>query len=261
VCFAGLAAILGRSLASPWLAQRLSTGMLIKTVLYAPVDSAGGMWDILDKRALTADQVRWVGEDLLRRRRATGLLDYRSAEWLHKRIGDGTLPADLTQRYIDEALDFWLEVPSSVVVGEAFDATLRTLYRGPGLAMPLGRITYVVDGLTVELPGRPAGDQASDFEKRFRTGPLLIGPQGQSEVVQDPLEARRAVTAADVRTSGQFAGRARVRAVVWVLVGATPYEPVTWVGQDAQRAPRTAASVNRAVRREIEREVEITPAR
>ena len=53
--------------------QRLSTAMLIKTVLYAPVDTAGGTWDILEKRSLSPDQVRWVAEDLLRRRRSAGV--------------------------------------------------------------------------------------------------------------------------------------------------------------------------------------------
>lgn len=259
VCLAGLAAVAGRELAARWLAEQMSTGMLIRHVLYAPSDSAVTAWDILGRRTLTPGQTRWLAEDLLRRRLERGVLDVRCVEWLHDRIADASLDPELTARYYQESADFWLDLDPSAPVGRSFEASLRAVYRGPAVNTPDGQITFAVEGISIELPGPPADDARTEFERKFKTGPLVLALQSVGPRVTDPLEARRAARLAVASASGQFVGKATVRAVVWVLVGPTAGEDLSWRGAGGRTSPQTLSPQHRAFRRELVREIEITP--
>lgn len=259
VCLAGLAAIAGRELAARWLAEQMSTGMLIRHVLYAPPDSAVTAWDILGRRSLTPGQTRWLAEDLLRRRLERGALDVRCVEWFHDRIADASLDVELASRYYNESADFWLDLEAAVPAGRSFEATLRGVYRGPAVSTPEGPITFAVEGISIELPGPPADDSRTAFERAFRTGPLVLTAQSVGPRVTDPLEARRSARLGSASASGQFVGKATVRAVVWVLVGPGAGEELSWRGAGGQVTPQTLSPQHRAFRRELVREIEITP--
>lgn len=259
VCIAGLLAVAGRELAARWLAEQMSTGMLIRHVLYAPSDVAVTSWDILGRRKLSRGQTRWLAEDLLRRRLERGALDVRCVEWFHDRLSDASLDADLAARYFNEAADFWLDANAAAPAGRSFEVSVRGVYRGPAIDTPEGRITFAIEGISIELPGPPAEDARTEFERKFRTGPLQLPPQGVGARTVDPLESRRSVKLATASASGQFVGKATIRAVVWVLVGPVAAEDLSWRSAGGHTAPQTMSPQNRAYRRELVREIEIVP--
>lgn len=257
---AGLLATGGRELAGRWLAEQMGSAMLIRHVLYAPSETTGVTWQILSRRALTRPQAQWLAEDLLRRRAQRGSLDLRAVEWLHARIADGTLDQSIATRYFEETADFWIEAPAETPVGRTFEVSLRGVYRGPAIDSPDGPITVMTEGVTIELPAPPKDDQRSEFEKTYLSGPTTLAPQGASGFLINPTDQRRMGKIAAASASSQFLGVAKIRAVVWILVGPEAGESAEIKG-GAGTPPATLSPQRRAYRREIEREIEIAAPR
>ena len=261
VCVLGIGMVAIRELAARWFAERLSSAMLIRHVLYAPEGSAGTSWEVLARRSLTTGQTRWLADDLLQRRNRRGSLDLAATQWLHTKIADPAFDQQLVSRFYDDAADFWLVVPEQVPVQQAFDVTLRGVFRGSAAPTPDGRMSFAVEGITIELPAPPAEDLRTDFEKQFMTGPKVMPPQGTSPRTLDPLDSRRNASLAVATGAAPFVGKATVRAVVWILTGPEVGEELRWRPSTAITGggPQSLSTQRRAIRREIVREIDIVP--
>ncbi|MEK6704135.1 MAG: hypothetical protein AABZ53_17910 [Planctomycetota bacterium] len=254
LCAAALSVFLLRDTVSRWFATQLPTPLLVSHVLNAPPDSAAQSWGALDQRILTSGQLRWIAEGLLERRTRASVLDRRSTNWLHKRMDDGSLDGDLVTRYYEELADFTLDVPPSALAGQTFSAVLKGRYVGSAGDTPLGQLTFVVEGVRVELPGPPADDKRTDFEKQFLTTMASAVPVGQQNKTMDPLRVHVNPTLASGDFSSEFPGVATVHAVVWVLAGPPDGEPVRW---GADGVPTTLSLQRKVIRREVTATVQI----
>lgn len=254
LCGAALSVFLLRDTVSRWFAAQLPTPLLVSHVLNAPADSAVESWSALDQRVLTSGQLRLIAEGLFERRNRASVLDRRSTEWLHKRMADGSLDGDLVTRYYDELADFTLEVPPKALTGESFAAVLKGRYVGSVGDTPLGNLIFVVEGVHVDLPGPPADDKRTDFEKKFQATTAAATPTGQQNVTIDPLRVHVNPTLASADFAAEFPGVATVHAVVWVLVGPADGEPVRW---GADGAPSTLSAQRKVMRREVTATVQI----
>jgi hypothetical protein len=262
VCVLGIGMVAIRELAARWFAERLSSAMLIRHVLYAPEGSAGTSWEVLARRSLTTVQTRWLADDLLQRRNRRGSLDLAATQWLHAKVADPLFDRELVSRFYDDSADFWLVVPEQVPVQQAFDVSLRAVFRGGAAPTPDGRMSFAVEGITIELPAPPAKDLRTDFEKQFMTGPKVMPPQGTSARTLDPLDSRRNANLAVATGAGAFVGKATVRAIVWILTGPEVGEDLRWGASSGTsgRTPISLSTQRRAIRREIVREIDIVPA-
>ncbi len=262
VCVLGIGMVAIRELAARWFAERLSSAMLIRHVLYAPEGSAGTSWEVLARRSLTSGQTRWLADDLLQRRTRRGSLDLAATQWLHTKVADPTFDKELVSRFYDESADFWLVLPEQAAVKQAFEVSIRAVYRGSAAPTPDGRISFAVEGITIELPAPPSEDLRTDFEKQFLTGPKVMPAQGTSLRTLDPLDTRRNENLGAATGMGAFVGKATVRAVVWVLTGPEIGEELRWSPSTGVSGggPQTLSGQRRTLRREIVREIEIVPA-
>jgi hypothetical protein len=254
VILAGLATLSMRGFAARWLTERMSTSMLIRNVLFAPADDARLSWEVLARRSLTSSQSRWLAEDLLRRRMTRGVLDVRSAAWLDQRVASPSFDRELTSRYFEEAADVWIDAPDQVNAGDMFEATLKAVYRGPSGPTPEGPLTLAVEGITIELPGISGEDARTAFEKSAFSAPTIVPPQGVSVRTMDAREARRFSALSAANASPRFVGKAKVKAVVWILAGPEIGEDLQW---RSGQPPLTLSGQKRAIRREIIREVDV----
>ena len=262
VCVLGIGMVTIRELAARWFAERLSSAMLIRHVLYAPEGSAGMSWEVLARRSLTTGQTKWLADDLLQRRSRRGSLDLPATQWLHTKVADPTFDKELASRFYDEVADFWLVLPEQATVQQAFDVTLRATFRGSAALTPAGRVSFAVEGIAIELPAPPPEDLRTDFEKTFMTGPKVLPPQGTSPRTLDPLDTRRNTSLAVATGAGPFVGKATVRAVVWMLTGPEVGEELKWSPSNGSGGgPQSLSTQRRAIRREIVREIDIVPAR
>jgi hypothetical protein len=254
VVLAGLGTFAMRGFAARWLTERMSTPMLIRNVLFAPPEDARLSWEVLSRRSLNATQTRWLAEDLLKRRMQRGLLDARSAAWLDQRVASPAFDRELASRYFEEAADVWIEAPDQVLAGDMFEATLKAVYRGPSGATPDGPLTLAVEGITIELPGISGEDARTAFEKSVFGTPTVVPAQGVSVRTMDAREARRFAALSAANASPRFVGKAKVKAVVWILAVPEIGEDLQW---RAGQAPITLSGQKRAIRREITREVDV----
>lgn len=258
VILAGLGTVAMRGLATRWITERMSTSMLIRNVLFAPPDDARTSWEVLARRSLTSTQTRWLAEDLLKRRMQRGVLDVRAAAWLDQRVASPSFDRELSSRYFEEVADVWIDAPEQVMAGEMFEATLKAVYRGPSGPTPEGPITLAVEGITIELPALSGEDARTAFERSVFGAPSVLTPQGVSVRAMDAREARRFSALSSANASPRFTGKAKIKAVVWILAGPEIGEDLQW---RSGQPPQTLSAQKRALRREITREVDVVPAR
>lgn len=274
VCVLGVGMVTIREVAARWFAERLSSAMLIRHVLYAPEGTAGLSWEVLARRSLTSGQTKWLADDLLQRRNRRGSLDLAATQWLHTKVASPTFDKELTSRFYEDAADFWLVLPEQAAVQQAFEVTLRAVFRGGAAPTPDGRISFAVEGITIELPAPPPEDLRTDFEKTFMTGPKVLPPQGTSARTHDPLDSRRNANLATATGASPFVGKATVRAFVWMLAGPEVGEELKWSPTGAAGSaggggaaggggggPQSLSTQRRAIRRVIVREIDIVPVR
>ncbi|XVJ58199.1 MAG: hypothetical protein HEQ23_01875 [Tepidisphaera sp.] len=256
LCVVGIGTVTGRELAARWLTERLSSSMLIRHVLYAPAGSAGTSWEVLARRPLTQGQARWLADDLLKRRSQRGSLDLAATLWLQSRVSEPGFDKQLVSRYYEELADFWIEAPSQAQVQQAFEVSVRGVYRGNSAPTPEGRVSFAVEGIVIELPAPPQEDLRTEFEKQFLTGPKVMLSQGVSMQTLDPASAGRDASLASASGVGAFVGKATVRATVWILIGPEVNEELRWT---TGSGPQSLSTQRRAIRRDIVREVDIVP--
>jgi hypothetical protein len=256
LCVLGIGTVTARELAARWLTERLSSSMLIRHVLYAPAGSAGTSWEVLARRSLTQGQARWLADDLLKRRSQRGSLDLAATLWLQSRVSEPGFDKQLVSRYYEELADFWIEAPSQAQVQQAFEVSVRGVYRGNSAPTPEGRVSFAVEGIVIELPAPPQEDLRTEFEKQFLTGPKVMLSQGVSMVTLDPASAGRDASLASASGVGAFVGKATVRATVWILIGPEVNEELRWT---TGSGPQSLSTQRRAIRRDIVREIDIVP--
>jgi hypothetical protein len=247
LCVLGIGTVTARELAARW---------LIRHVLYAPAGSAGTSWEVLARRSLTQGQARWLADDLLKRRSQRGSLDLAATLWLQSRVSEPGFDKQLVSRYYEELADFWIEAPSQAQVQQAFEVSVRGVYRGNSAPTPEGRVSFAVEGIVIELPAPPQEDLRTEFEKQFLTGPKVMLSQGVSMVTLDPASAGRDASLASASGVGAFVGKATVRATVWILIGPEVNEELRWT---TGSGPQSLSTQRRAIRRDIVREIDIVP--